>query len=94
MLFFDDEPDKSYHAKVYQPLALTLLMACGETIVPFECQPFAESRYYSQADDSFTNRPRHILVCPKGTQDTPCIIIVKNIGTTNISGIKLVKSAE
>jgi len=94
LLIFDDEPDKSYQAKVYQPLPLTPLISCGETVVMFDCQPFAESRFFRQTDDSTTNRTHHTLVSPDGTQDTPCIIIVRNIGTTNISGIKLVRRAE
>jgi predicted phage tail component-like protein len=94
LLVFDDEPDKGYQAKVYQPLPLSLLASCGEAQVPFECRPFAESRYYRQLNDSFANKPHNTVINALGTRKTPCIIIIKNIGTTDISNIKLVRRAE
>jgi len=92
-LIFDDEPNKAYRAKVYQPLSITQLVNVGETSVPFECGPFAESPLYTQITETFTNSPHETLVRPAGTQDMPCIIIIKNIGTTNISNIQITRKA-
>ena len=40
-LIFDDEPDKYYLAKIYDPVALESLYRVGKATVQFECQPFA-----------------------------------------------------
>jgi len=92
-LIFDDEPNKAYRAKVYQPLSITQLVSVGETSVPFECAPFAESPLYNQITETFTNKPHETHVRPNGTQDMPCIIIIKNIGTTNINNIQITRKA-
>ena len=92
-LIFDDEPNKAYRAKVYQPLSITQLVSVGETSVPFECGPFAESPLYNQITETFTDSPHETPVHPAGTQDMPCIIIIKNIGTTNISNIQITRKA-
>jgi predicted phage tail component-like protein len=94
LLIFDDEPDKAYRAKVYQPLAIAQLASTGQTTVPFDCNPFAESPHYNQITETFTDNPHETLVTPKGTQDTPCLIYIKNIGTTDISKIKLTRKAD
>jgi len=93
LLIFDDEPGKAYKAKVYQPLSITQLVSSGETTVPFECRPFAESPLYNQITETFTDSPHETPILPKGTQDMPCIIYIKNIGTTNISNITLIRKA-
>jgi predicted phage tail component-like protein len=93
LLIFDDEPGKAYRAKIYQPLSLNNLVTFGETSVPFECAPFAESPLYNQITESFTDKPHSTRVAPSGTQDTPCIIYIKNIGTTNVSDIVITRKA-
>jgi len=40
-LTFDDEPDKYYLAKIYDPVGLESLRRIGKATVQFECQPFA-----------------------------------------------------
>jgi len=94
LLIFDDEPDKAYRAKVYQPLAITQLTTTGETSVPFDCNPFAESPYYNQITETFTDNPHENKVRTTGTQDTPCLIYIKNIGTADISQITLTRKAD
>jgi len=93
LLIFDDEPEKAYRAKVYEPLAIAQLVNTGETAVPFDCGPFAESPLYNQITENFTNRPHQTMVRPSGTQDMPVIIIIHNIGTANISNIVITRRA-
>ena len=93
LLIFDDEPRKAYRAKVYEPLAIAQLVNTGETSVPFECAPFAESPLYNQITELFTDRPHQTTVTPEGTQDMPVIIIIHNIGTTNISNVLITRRA-
>ena len=93
LLIFDDEPEKAYRAKIYEPLAIAQLVNTGETSVPFDCGPFAESPLYNQITEYFTNRPHETLVLPEGTQDMPCIIIIHNIGTTTVSNILITRRA-
>lgn len=93
LLIFDDEPGKAYRAKVYQPLSITQLVSCGEASVPFECRPFAESPMYNQITEIFSNKPHETPIVPTGTQDMPCIIYIKNIGTTNVSNITITRKA-
>ena len=94
LLIFDDEPDKAYRAKVYQPLSITQLATTGKTTVPFDCQPFAESPHYNQITETFTDNPYETHVRVTGTQDTPCLIYIKNIGKADISGITLTRKAD
>jgi predicted phage tail component-like protein len=93
LLIFDDEPGKAYRAKVYQPLSLSNLVTFGETSVPFECAPFAESPLYNQVTEIFSDKPHGTKIAPNGTQDTPCIIYIKNIGAKNIADIIITRKA-
>lgn len=94
LLIFDDEPDKGYRAKVYSPLSLSLLISCGEATVLFECQPFAQSRHFSQFDCTISTIPHTSAITSNGTRPTPCIIMLRNVGSGNLSNIKLIKRAE
>jgi len=94
LLIFDDEPDKAYRAKVYEPLSISQLATTGETTVPFDCNPFAENPYFNQIVENFTDNPHENKVTTNGTQDTPCLIYIKNIGTTSISKITLTRKAD
>jgi len=93
LLIFDDEPGKAYRARVYQPLSITQLINCGETVVPFECQPFAESPLYNQITEMISDKPHETPVTPTGTQDMPCIIYIKNVGTADVSNITITRKA-
>jgi len=51
-LTFDDEPDKYYLAKIYDPAGLESLRRVGKATIQFECQPFALS-VISSAEDIY-----------------------------------------
>lgn len=92
-LIFDDEPDKAYTASIDAGLSLTNLMRWGQCELTFNCQPFAESVQYLTATKDMTENNDSLAVNISGTQDTPCIITIKNIGTTDITGITVQRKA-
>lgn len=92
-LIFDDEPDKAYIASIDAGLSLTQLATWGQCELTFNCQPFAESVQYLTAVKDMTQNNDSLTVDVTGTQDTPCIITIKNTGTTNITGITLQRKA-
>lgn len=92
-LIFDDEPDKAYSAKVTSGISLLQIVRQGQATVSFDCQPFAESVQYLTEVKDITARSDNLTVAIDGTQDTPCIITVKNTGTTNIYGITIQRKA-
>lgn len=94
-LVFDDEPDKAYQAKIYSNIDIEEIAAYGLSKVTFECQPFAESLEYRQVNvPSITEKPYEVPVNVSGTSETCPIITIKNIGTTNINNITIVRKAE
>ena len=93
-LIFDDEPDKAYTASVDSGLNLNQLMTWGECELTFNCQPFAESVQYLTEVKDITKNDDTLTVSVDGTQDAPCIITIKNTGTTNITGITIQRKAE
>ena len=92
-LIFDDEPDKAYTASIDAGLSLTNLMRWGQCELTFNCQPFAQSVQYLTETKDITNNNDTMTVDVKGTQDTPCIITIKNIGATDIKGITIQRKA-
>lgn len=92
-LIFDDEPDKAYTAKVISQISLDQFVTTGMATVSFQCQPFAQTPNYSQINTNITTKPTTTTVTSSGTQDTPAIIIIKNIGTTTIGNIELQRKA-
>lgn len=95
LLVFDDEPDKAYKAKIYSQVDIEQLDRIGRCMVDFECQPFAESLEYRQVNiPSITTKPYEIPLNVSGTSETCPIITIKNIGTTNINNITIVRKAE
>lgn len=97
LLVFDDEPDKAYTASVYNYIGLNQfhLMPQGEFTVEFNCQPFAQSVYYRQKiNNNVTANPHTETAVINGTVPTPCIISIKNIGTTNVSDITIKRKAQ
>lgn len=93
-LIFDDEPDKAYQAQVTDGISISQLTVWGECDISFDCQPFAESINYITTLKEITAQKDDVDLTVQGTQDTPCIIILKNTGTTNISGIKITRKAD
>lgn len=92
-LIFDDEPDKAYTAKVTGGISLTQVVRQGQAKVSFVCQPFAESVQYLTDTKDITENNDSLTVQVNGTQDTPCIITIKNTGTTDIKGITIQRKA-
>lgn len=92
-LIFDDEPDKAYTASIDAGLSLTNLMRWGQCELTFNCQPFAQSVQYVTETKDMTENNDSLTANISGTQDTPCIITIKNIGTTNITGITVQRKA-
>lgn len=90
MLVFDDEPDKSYDAKVYEQIDIEQIATTGMSIVVFECQPFAESLEYRQVNiSSVTDGVFEAELDVRGTSDSCCIISIKNNGDTEVNDIML-----
>lgn len=91
LLIFDDEPDKAYDAAVYSYVGIDQirLLPAGTLSIDFECQPFAESLNYRQVNTEITDSNTEVPVDVYGTAEAPCIITIKNIGVTPISGITI-----
>ena len=102
-LIFDDEPDKLYQASVYQYIGVDSFEEENYTIDPFsagtmkvifECHPFAESLEYRQVNiPNITTKTYDIPLNVSGTNETSCIITIKNTGTTNINNITIRRKA-
>ena len=94
MLIFDDESDKAYNAAVYSYVGIEQveLLPKGRLNVIFECQPFAESLEYQQVNiPSIITNAYDVPITVAGTSETGCIITIKNIGATSISGITIAR---
>ena len=94
LLIFDDEPDKAYKAQVIGQIDLEQLRFFGAADVEFECQPFAEALGYDQLVTDVTTAPAEITLTNKGTQRCPCLIVIRNTGTTDIDGLILTSKSE
>lgn len=93
VLYFDDEPDKAYNARVYDAVDTEQLIRAKKATVIFECQPFANSINYLQNNYPNATSGAEMTVISNGTQPTPCIISIKNIGVANISNITITRKA-
>ena len=97
-LIFDDEPDKLYNASVYESISIEQIFEClpvGELNVVFECQPFAESLEYRGVNISHvTTKPKEIPITVNGTAEAGCIITIKNVGNTSVTGISVRRKVE
>ncbi len=94
ILIFDDELDKAYNARVYEAVSSTeQLIRAKRASVTFECQPFATSINYLQSINTGVSSGKEMQVISRGSQPTPCIIIIKNTGGVNISNIIITRKA-
>jgi len=93
ILYFDDEPDKAYDARIYEAVDTEQLIRAKRASVLFECQPFAKSINYRQVNFPGTKSGTEMHVVSNGSQPTPCIIIIKNTGIINISNITITRKA-
>lgn len=93
-LIFDDEPDKAYTAQIVSGIDVSQMAMLGLSQLTFDCGPFAQTPNYRQAVEDFTDGPHTIKTDCKGTQEAPCIIYIKNAGSSNITGIRITRQAE
>lgn len=92
-LIFDDESDKAYVAKVFEAIDLEQLTTTGKSTIVFECEPFAQTPNFNQVIRTNVSPNTEIKPTAQGTQDTPCIIIIKNTGTIDITNIEIQRKA-
>ena len=87
-LEFDDEPGVFYTAEVVDGVSLTRAMRVGRFTLTFRCAPLAHS-VERQADGILTANGDEITVAVSGTAETPCRIILTNIGETTIESLRV-----
>lgn len=92
-LIFDDENDKAYVAKVFEAIDLEQLTTTGKSTIVFECEPFAQTPNFNQVIETDVSPNTELTLTAQGTQDTPCIIIIKNTGTIDITNIEIQRKA-
>jgi len=80
LLWFDDEPDKAYDAKIYDAVDTEQLLRVGRASITFECQPFARSIHFLQNVQANAQSGSVAQIYSHGTVDTPAIIILTNTG--------------
>lgn len=85
-LYFDDEPDKYYLAKVANQIDFSQhVMVAGSFNVVFRCFPYALSEDRVQQDVIQTNSETY-TVKPIGNVRTPPLLTVQNTGSNVING--------
>jgi len=94
ILYFDDEPDKAYDAVVHQAVDTAQIIRTKRASVVFECQPFAKTRNFLQSINAGLTSGDMVSVTSQGTQRTPCIVILRNTGTTNITNLSITRRAQ
>jgi len=83
-LSFDDEPGKYYDADVIAGLDLAQALGYYGTVqVTFSCQPFALSEVRTVTGETA------VIADVQGTQPTPCIITIRNMGDGPITNITI-----
>ncbi len=87
-LVFDDEPDKFYEAKVFDAIAIEQSLKRMSVQVAFECKPFALRNTQLQVS-VITVQDQRVLINIAGNVKTCGTIVLKNIGTTTITRLKL-----
>jgi len=93
LLFFDDEPDKAYNAVVYNAVDTEQLITAKRATVVFECQPFAKTIHHRQSINAGVASGRTIPINSHGTQQTPCLIFLRNTGTTTTTNVRITRRA-
>lgn len=82
---FWTEPDKYYVGRIYQAPTLEQLRNVGAQFqLDFVCEPFAYGETKTEQFTEQTFTPDYV-----GTAPTPTYIVIRNIGTTNVSNIKI-----
>ncbi len=94
LLAFDNEPDKYYDAYFSAAPPQVRHLKYGEFDLEFTYSPpFAHTtqKYVISTVKSSNNG---IVIPVDGTADTPCRIIIKNVGSTTIRNIKVTRQIE
>lgn len=91
-LIFDDEPEKAYEASVYSAVGIDqlLLQPRGVMEIEFECQPFATSTDLRR-EQATGGRTTRFEIENKGNMLTCGTFVIKNMGRTNITKIKILR---
>lgn len=81
-----DEPDKHYIGELYDPSEITDYYdeAMRELTLSFACEPFAYGRTVTVPIHSGENRVEY-----RGTADTPCVIVLRNLPGTGAQNITI-----
>lgn len=87
-LEFDDEPGVFYTAEVVDGVSLTRAMRVGRFTLVFRCAPLAHS-VERQTDGVFADNGDELAVRVSGTAETPCRIILTNVGDTTIDTLRV-----
>lgn len=93
LLWFDDECHRAYTAKVYMGVDTEQLIRAKRASVVFECQPFARTIHYLQNIHAGVSGGTVIPVESGGTQPTPCLIFVRNTGSTALTNLRITRRA-
>lgn len=87
-LVFDDEPDKTYEARIFSSVPVEQMVSAGIFTLVFDCQPFANGQERILSLTASSN-PASLVISNRGTQESPCIITLTNTGSGSIEGISL-----
>jgi predicted phage tail component-like protein len=92
-LVLDDEPGKIYQANLYTEISLSQMLHVREFTLQFECFPFAMSLPH-QRNNVITRHGQETAFQVGGTARTPCTVILRNIGSTPITNLRLTHRKE
>ena len=94
LLYFDDEPERAYTAKVYEAVDTDQLIRAKRASVVFECQPFAKDITFRQSVHENINNSHMTEIISHGKHATNSIMIfVNNRGNTPITNIRIERRA-
>ncbi|HAN44119.1 MAG TPA: hypothetical protein DCP97_01875 [Ruminococcaceae bacterium] len=88
-LEFSDEPGKFYQAEVESAVSIEQIATLGKFTITFICYPFAMSAL-NQVNAVITQQSQETVITADGTAKMPCIITIKNTGTTDITDLRLI----
>ncbi len=81
-----NEPDKYYIAELYESPEVQdyYLEAAREFELAFTCEPFAYGNHITEPIQKGRN-----VIDYKGTAESPCMIVLRNVSTTNAANITI-----
>ena len=81
-----DEPDKYYFGELYDPAEILDYEdeALRDFTLSFVCEPFAFGKVITQQITTGENPINY-----RGTAETPCVIVLKNVSDTEVSNITI-----